>query len=80
MNHYRIYYLDKNENETTPDLAVIFRVCRDGVPIRDCFPMSRANSFIKTDILHHQLFPHVAARLDAFEKEQAIMAGQILAL
>jgi hypothetical protein len=70
MNHYRIRYLDRTEKETTPDIAVIFRVFRDGVYLRDFFPLSAANAFIEADILNHEYFPKVAALLDAFEKEE----------
>jgi hypothetical protein len=73
--HYRIFYLDRNEKKTTPDKAWIFRVFRDGVHVRDFFPLSAVNAFIQADILNHEYFPKVAARLDAFEREEAIAAG-----
>ena len=80
MNHYRIRYCQENGNggyeEVTPNIATVFRIFRDGNHVKNIYPLSTANNWIKADILHHRLFPKLAARLDAYEREQAIMAGQ----
>jgi hypothetical protein len=70
MNHYRIYYLNRNGKETLPDMAVNFRVFVNGEYVKDFFPLSAANSWI-ADQRNRELFPLCAARLDAFEKEEA---------
>jgi len=44
MNHYRIYYLNRNGKETLPDIAANFRVFKNGEHIKDFFPLSAANS------------------------------------
>jgi hypothetical protein len=75
MNHYRIYYLNSNGKETLPDMAVNFRVFKNGEHVKDFFPLSVANKWI-ADQRNRELFPKIAARLDAFEREEAIMAGQ----
>jgi hypothetical protein len=78
MNHYRIRYCQEYGSgyvEVTPDIATVFRVFRDGVHVRDFYPLSAANAFIQADILNHEYFPKVAARLDAFEREETIAAG-----
>ena len=70
MNHYRIYYLNRNGKETLPDMAVNFRVFKNGEHVKDFFPLSAANAWI-ADQRNRELFPKIAARLDAFEKEEA---------
>jgi hypothetical protein len=71
MRYYRIFYLARNGKETTPDRACIFRVFRDGEHVKDFYPLSEANRWIKADRLNHELFTLCAARLDAFEREEA---------
>ena len=44
LSHYRIYYLDCKGKETLPNMAVNFRVFKNGEHIKDFFPLSAANS------------------------------------
>jgi hypothetical protein len=70
MNHYRIYYLNRSGNETLPDMAVNFRVFKNGEHIKDFYPLSKANAWV-ADQRNRELFPKTAALLDAFEREGA---------
>jgi hypothetical protein len=69
--HYRIRYLDNHGKKPMPDRAYVFRVFRDGEHVKDFYPLSEANRWIKADRLNHELFPLCAALLDAFEREEA---------
>ena len=71
ISHYRIRYADSNGKETLPNMAVNFQVFKNGEHVKDFFSLSAASLWI-ADQRNRELFPRIAALLDAFEREEAL--------